>query len=320
MQSSNANQVASRCDTEQDLQWIHRWLLTYSKLWTKYSWSDFYHDIRDESWPDCNTFQDLSNLPKGIQSEILWQHLPNLLNSSPSVVDCKLEQIASSIQQVHDLVNAPLSDYYLDTTELELTHSANCNGITIPYHPSMEAGGILRAPMFLKILDMVAPNRQFDHCLEWCSGPGFIGYSILGHGRCQTLDLADIWEPALLAAEQVIGCNPAKTWHIRRISDISDSIRYDLIVGNPPWFPGNLIRQARVVSDPGLKIHREFFQDAQRYLAPDGIIILVEGQTYTGPGDFLPLLENTGLELAQVVSSQDRHHWFAIIQHNKTAK
>jgi methylase of polypeptide subunit release factors len=173
--------------------------------------------------------------------------------------------------------------------------------------------------MFIEVLSLIAPNRIFNHCLEWCSGPGFIGFGLLGKGLCKQLDLADIWQPSLTAAKAVKAPCNVDTWHIRNLCDIQPPRMYDLIVANPPWWPGNLLHNQhnRLGADPELTTLKKFFIDAKNYLTPDGIIVLIEGQTYTGPKDISNALVDTGLELTQVLERSDQWHWFVGIEHTR---
>jgi methylase of polypeptide subunit release factors len=299
-----------------DLQWYYRWLDSYKKVrgFDTLEWQDFYNTVRDSSWPNCDRFEDLQHLPWAIQQEIFWQHLPHVL-AQQQENKFKLTLTADSAAEVQILANQTLKDFYHDDRDLELTHSVNCHGIDVRYHPSMECGGIVRSDLFLQVLDMVASDQQFQHCLEWCSGPGFIGYNLLGAGVCAQLDLADIWQPSLRAAQAVAAPHTARTWHIRRLADIPSTCSYDLIVGNPPWFTGHLMGYVRNTCDPDLNIHRQFFLDAKQRLNPDGMILLCEGQTYVGPRDFQAMLDAAGLEITQVLQCSDRWHWFAVIRH-----
>jgi methylase of polypeptide subunit release factors len=175
--------------------------------------------------------------------------------------------------------------------------------------------------MFIEVLSLIAPNRIFNHCLEWCSGPGFIGFSLLGKGLCKQLDLADIWQPALSAANAVKAPCNVDTWHIRNLCDIQPPRMYDLIVANPPWWPGNLLQHDRIYnrlgSDPGQATLKKFLIDAKNYLTPDGLIVLSQGQSYTGPKDILNALADTGFELTQVLDHADQWHWFVGIEHKR---
>lgn len=280
-------------------------------------WNQFYNTIRGPDWPDCLSFSDINQLPGWIYDEIISEHLKIVfyddLPREPLLI--RVAQGPSEINQLCESTN--IDDDFLNNDELPLTNKAVCYGIEINYHPSMEKGGIVRAPMFIEVLSLIAPDRIFDRCLEWCSGAGFIGFSLLGKGLCNQLDLADIWKPSLKAAQNVkVSCN-INTWHIRRLADIQPPQQYDLIVGNPPWYPGNLLKNNRLTCDPGLSILKSFFTDVKNYLAPNGMIVLCEGQTYTGPKDILNALENTELEMTQVLKYDDRWHWFLVVEHKK---
>lgn len=283
------------------------------------NWAEFYQNIRFSNlpeahdWPDCSNFEDVKHLPVEIQLKILNTHLSWAfpVKETSSVIT----QLAQSPEEIAQLCEPPGVDYFLDNPTLLLSHETDCQGIKIKYHPSMEGGGIHRAPMFIEVLSLIAPNKIFNHCLEWCSGPGFIGFSLLGKGLCKQLDLADIWQPSLSAAKTVKAPCNVDTWHIRSLCDIQPPRMYDLIVANPPWWPGNLLEHNRLGSDPGLAILKKFLSDAKSYLTPNGLIVLVEGQTYTGPKDISNALADTGLELTHVLEHCDKWHWFVGIEH-----
>ena len=287
------------------------------------NWAEFYQNIRFSNlpeahdWPDCSNFEDVKHLPVEIQLKILHTHL--YLSFPTEETSSLITQLAQSAQEIVQLCEPSDVDYFLDNPTLLLSHETECQGIKIKYHPSMEGGGIYRSPMFIEVLSLIAPNRIFNHCLEWCSGPGFIGYSLLGKGLCKQLDLADIWQPSLTAAKAVKAPCNVDTWHIRNLCDIQPPRMYDLIVANPPWWPGNLLQNQhnRLGADPDLAILKKFLKDAKNYLTPDGIIVLIEGQTYTGPKDISNALADTGLELTQVLERSDQWHWFVGIEHTR---
>ena len=268
-------------------------------------------------WPHCLNSEDVKHLPVEIQLKILHTHL--YLSFPTEETSSLITQLAQSAQEIAQLCEPSDVDYFLDNPTLLLSHETECQGIKIKYHPSMEGGGIYRSPMFIEVLSLIAPNRIFNHCLEWCSGPGFIGFSLLGKGLCKQLDLADIWQPSLTAAKAVKAPCNVDTWHIRNLCDIQPPRMYDLIVANPPWWPGNLLHNQhnRLGADPELTTLKKFFIDAKNYLTPDGIIVLIEGQTYTGPKDISNALVDTGLELTQVLERSDQWHWFVGIEHTR---
>ena len=294
-------------------------------------WRDFYRSISDTTWPVCAQPEDVVNLPNSVQQEIVKVHIPNLIANTKEnkqhqhaqplkdwrgpETNHSLTLAASTPNEVDKLYNFEKVDYYNQRTSIPPTHEVDCGGITVKYHVSMECGGIRRKEFFVNALDIIAPGKVFEHCLDWCSGPGFIGYTILGTNHCQKLDLADIYAPSLEASQSAEPAEQRATpWHIQRLSDVPEGNSYDLIVGAPPWFPGQLILKQRTTCDSQLKIHQEFFQDVGAYLKPGGVIILIEGQTYLGPRDLEPLLRPNGLEIKQVLMAHDDWHWFPVIQ------
>jgi 16S rRNA G1207 methylase RsmC len=42
---------------------------------------------------------------------------------------------------------------------------------------------------------------------EWCCGPGFIGFSMLGHGLCESLCLSDINAAAVSSCQYTVRVN-----------------------------------------------------------------------------------------------------------------
>lgn len=291
-----------------------------------HNWKSFYKLVRGKDWPDCHEYQDLRNLPLEIQQEIFFQHLSFLFddineddNTLQNSASTCLKFIAKGSKECELFVenNNPCYDkYYNDNQELPLLEKTIIGNIEIEFHPEMECGGIQHVPTFLEVINMLKVKTEFDHCLEWCSGPGFVGFGILDAGLCKKLDLADIWKPALDAAKKVKVKQNIKTWHIKRLSDIQNRQKYDLIVGNPPWVSGNLLDNNRKLTDLDLQIHKNFFKDVKEYLTNDGVIILIESRYHTGPGDFLQMIKNSNLELSAVLVNENTENYFMVVKHS----
>ena len=45
--------------------------------------------------------------------------------------------------------------------------------------PKMDGGGTSIGLDFVNLLDQQYTGQKFNRCLEWCSGPGFIGFNLL---------------------------------------------------------------------------------------------------------------------------------------------
>ena len=87
---------------------------------------------------------------------------------------------------------------------------------------------------FLKGRGMPKAPRAF----EWCAGAGFVGFSAMANGLCETLALADISEEAIKACRHTIAKNRLGSRAIAYVSDnlrdIPRSEKWDLVLGNPP--------------------------------------------------------------------------------------
>ncbi len=159
-------------------------------------------------------------------------------------------------------------------------------------------------PLF-RDLGMPRQPRVF----EWCAGPGFIGFAMLGYGFCDTLCLADINPEAVEACQLTVTQNGlAERVTIYR-SDNLDGIppdeRWDLVVGNPPHFadvsPGELR-----FHDEHWNLHRGFFANVGRFLKPGGMIVLLENNQGSTAETFRAMIERAGLHIVFVHNCEGR--------------
>ena len=79
-------------------------------------------------------------------------------------------------------------------------------GIEIKYRSELDGGGTEFGQDFLPFLRARGMPKQ-QRAFEWCCGPGFIGFSLLGNGFCETLCLADINPEAVASCERTISVN-----------------------------------------------------------------------------------------------------------------
>jgi methylase of polypeptide subunit release factors len=165
------------------------------------------------------------------------------------------------------------------------TYVTGGDRITIEHSRELDGGGTWISVDYLDTLEKAYPNRKFNKALEWCSGPGFIGFELLARKICNEMDFMDLHMPALDNIKQTI-CKNNLSYNINCI--LADKIeqlppkKYDLIVGNPPHFTKKVFPQhayedfCRRTLDIDLKIHRNFFEEISNYLADDGIILISE--------------------------------------------
>jgi methylase of polypeptide subunit release factors len=155
------------------------------------------------------------------------------------------------------------------------------------------AAGARRAMEYLPLFHDLGMPRQ-ARVFEWCAGPGFIGFALLGYGFCDTLCLADVNPEAVEACRRTVAQNRlaerVAVYHSDNLDDIPASERWDLVVGNLPHFvdisPGELR-----FHDEDWKLHRGFFATIGRFLKPGGIIVLLENNRGSTAETFRSMIE-----------------------------
>jgi len=181
---------------------------------------------------------------------------------------------------------------------------ASYGGVRVAYKTHLDGGGSTFGQDFIPLLrkrGMPKVPRAF----EWCAGPGFIGFSLLAHGLCDTLCLADVNPEAVAAARKSVRDNTLESRvavHLSdNLNDIPRSEQWDLVVSNPPHFTDSGIGHLRY-HDPDWRLHRGFFNGIARHLKPGGVIVLQENNVGSTPDTFAGMIADAGL---RVVFEQD---------------
>ena len=117
-----------------------------------------------------------------------------------------------------------------------------------------------------------------------CSGPGFIGYTLLKYNKANRLVLSDINSEVRDLIETTNRINNLKVEFIQSdcFDSIEDSNKFDTIVSNPPHFKterpnGYRSSEEKLISlDYDMQFHKKFFETVHNYLKPNGKIVLIE--------------------------------------------
>jgi methylase of polypeptide subunit release factors len=186
------------------------------------------------------------------------------------------------------------------------------NGIQVYYDSWMDGGGTWFGQEYVDIIQSRYPNRTFDRCYEWCSGPGYIGFSILSHQLTQGLCLSDRYESAI---NDAVAATVQRNQLQDRVSAyVGSSLsvlpayeQFDLVVANPPHYlecPGDDNYQ-RIAVDINWQAHQDFFEHIGQHLTDDGIILLQENQagSLNGAEDFRPFIERNNLKITDCFRS-----------------
>ena len=182
--------------------------------------------------------------------------------------------------------------------------TATYAGVRVAYKRHLDGGGSTFGQAFVPVLrkrGMPKVARAF----EWCAGPGFIGFSLLAHGLCDTLCLADVNPEAVAACAKTVRDNRLEdkvaVYRSDNLENIPPAEQWDLVVSNPPHFVDTSFGQLRY-HDPDWRVHRGFFGHVARHLKPGGVIVLQENNAGSTPATFSAMIAEAGL---RVVFEQD---------------
>jgi methylase of polypeptide subunit release factors len=168
---------------------------------------------------------------------------------------------------------------------------------SVAYDSCEDGGGTWFGQEYVDIMQSRYP-KQFSHCLEWCSGPGFIGFALLAHGIIDRLTLMDRYPLSGTSVQITCSANrcsdKVEFYNIDRVANLPKSARFDLVIGNPPHYlqcPGNENYQ-RIAVDPNWQAHREFYENIAYLTTSDSIILIQENQagSTSGPAEFFPMI------------------------------
>jgi 16S rRNA G966 N2-methylase RsmD len=179
-------------------------------------------------------------------------------------------------------------------------------GIRVHYMDHLVGdGATFGQGFFLYLLNRGMPKQT--RTFEWCAGPGFIGFSLLGAGLTETLCLADINPQAVDACRRSIKDNAlaarVNVYQSDNLANIPQSEQWDLVVGNPPWFSVEYAwGEATDLKSRDLDwhIHRTFFSQIGGHLKPGGIIILQENNNASTSETFRDMISSAGLDIVFV--------------------
>jgi hypothetical protein len=150
---------------------------------------------------------------------------------------------------------------------------SECYGdIEVFYDTDLDGGGREFGQDYLCEMNRLYPGKKPGRIYEWCSGPGFIGFSMLAEKMCSSLCLADVNPKAVSACMQTIERNDLQDRVSIYLSDsmraIPASEKWDLVVGNPPHSKKKTIYPwgpALLYQDIGWKVHRSFYREVGRF-------------------------------------------------------
>ena len=220
---------------------------------------------------------------------------------------------------------------------MKIEYIFKVEGSDIFYTPETNGGG---DHFFPEYYDLVSEfYGRVGHLMEWCSGPGFIGYGMMACNICAHLTLLDKFKPAVDIDKKTaensfikhgLDFVDTETIYHRRVfprttvyhsdtcSVLSDH-KIDLVVGNPPHFeckedaikalsklggtPLFNDHLSEILLDSNWDAHRDMFDEVSTRLSDDGIICLQLHSGGSSPDTFKSMIEESGMRITATFDS-----------------
>jgi len=185
---------------------------------------------------------------------------------------------------------------------VQLTDYVEFQGIKVYYTKELDGGGAGFGQDYIDFIRKNFPPQE--RIFEWCSGPGFIGFSLLAHGLCKTLCLADINPLAIQACSKTIRLNNLESkvtvYLSDNLKDIPSSEKWNLVVGNPPHFNRVCTKKRSpeiIFLDKDWALHRQFYKDVGKFLKQNGTLLIQENSLRSSVESFREMIESNGFSI-----------------------
>lgn len=273
-------------------------------------WYTFYNNIKDPTWPDCNTEKQFYNLPEHIQKEILFQHngAEYLELVEKDVIEYPLEDQFESAVELHKDYN--IEPYWQIDDDVMIYGEKSALG----------GGSVTFFQNAARMVNFLYKDKKFAHCLNWCAGSGVLGFRLLNENNCEKITFLDKSEVAIAGCIETIKHLPrsmdknADAFVGDTLSVLPETHKFDFVIANPPHHHSIPIcdyevsmqspKHARIAYDLDWKAHQMFFQQVDNFLSEDGKILFIHNATQSGPGDFRKYIEKNNLRITRIVSDK----------------
>ena len=189
--------------------------------------------------------------------------------------------------------------------------------IQVFYKVNLGGGGNSFGQDFIPVVKRLF--RHVGRVCEFGAGPGFIGFSLLANGLCDSLCLVDVNPEAIKLVRQTVAYNQLEDKVAVYLSDglrqVARDERWDLVVSNPPFFNGTQQQRSNDIKafDPDWKIHREFYATVPAFLTSGGFTLFVESEYGSNSEIWKEMILNSGLDYVRSFKSKSTIIWGLII-------
>ena len=183
----------------------------------------------------------------------------------------------------------------------------NYGTISVSYTNNLDGAGLQLTNHFVAIVEKLI--GKVSRICEFGAGPGFIGFSLLANGLCDSLCLIDINPEAVKICKKTIQKNKLESkvsvYLSNGLSNLPSSEKWDLVVSNPPHHPtkkGWLQEDVLKAVDKDWKIHQQFYANVKKFLKPNGSTLFVENNQSSVPSLWSEMISKNGLKMIDVFS------------------
>lgn len=183
------------------------------------------------------------------------------------------------------------------------------NGLVVFDRQDLNGGGPALAMDICRILLELGFSRV-EKIYELCSGPAYIGYSLLANGFCEKLTLADINPVAVEVAKHTAKYNGLEDRVSIYLSDVLDQMpeseKFDIVVSNPPNALPNSATDLDIRAfDPDWILHKKFYASIKRHMKPGGHVVMIEIAPGSTTETFRQMIEDGG---GEIISDEKGRH------------
>jgi 16S rRNA G966 N2-methylase RsmD len=190
------------------------------------------------------------------------------------------------------------------------------HGLELAWRPELSGGGRGFGQDFIPLVGHLF--GRVGRLLEFCAGPGYIGFSLLAHQLCDHLVLSDVNPRAIEVLRDTVRMNELEKqvtiYESDGLAGIPSHERWDLVVANPPHFATQFGKHPNLITDdPEWRLHRDFYGQVGDFLAPGGSVLMQENSEGSSPEDFLPMIADSGLSHVRTIwftGGQARPHFY----------
>jgi hypothetical protein len=247
---------------------------------------------------------------------VRWRQKNSLRSASreiPNGVDPKT-QLAIWERSIPDAALDELLAHKLNgkrsAESLEFSPAIVYDGLVVFDSPAFFGGGTVHAPDFLRVLIQfgMAPCERL---CEFCSGVGYVGYSLLARRYCHTLCCVDLDTPSIEAVKVTAEFNGISDRVTAYVSDglgqVPRSERWDIVVCNPPQLLPRVPSDTdtAVTFDPEWRLHRNLYANLKRFMNPRGLAMLMEARYESNASTFESMIKQGGGRIVAEVPAKD---------------